>query len=89
MSVGIPPPPEVPVTTATFHDAISAAIQEDEGLWMHIRESSGPAILTPPPSRVGLPSDTDTASFTVVPRVVDREGDDIVWHTDVVIVEDV
>ena len=72
--VGTPLPPKVPATTATLHDAILAAITEDEGLRTHVRESPSPAVLTPSPSRVGPPSDTNTTSFTIVPRVVDREG---------------
>src|SRR6202048_3105069 len=50
-------------------------------------QPAGPAVLTPPPSRVGLPSETK-GSFVVVPRVVDRQGDDSARHTDMVIVED-
>ena len=84
--VGTPPPPEAPA--ATSHDAVAAAIQEDEDLRTRVRESSGPAVLTPPPSRVGLPSGTVEGSFVVVPRVVDRQGDDSARHTDMVIVED-
>ena len=74
--VGTPPPPEVP---APRHDAIAAAIQEDEDLRTRVRESQGPAVLTPPPPRVGLASQT---------RVDDREGHDPAQHTDMVIVED-
>ena len=64
----------------TSHDAIAAAIREDEDLQTRVRESSGAATLTPPPSRVGLHLETD--------RVVGRQGDDTVRHTDMVIVED-
>ena len=75
--------------TTNIHNAISTAIREDEGLRTHIRESSSPAVLTPPPPRVGRPSHTDMASFTVIPRLVDRpRGDDIARHTDKVIMED-
>ena len=80
--VGTPPPE---FRAGTSHDAIAAAIEEDEGLRTRVRESSGPAFLTPPPSRVGVPAES---SFSVVPRVVDREGDDPALHTDMVIVED-
>ena len=80
------PPLELHATTS--HDAIVAAIQEDEDLQTCIRESSGHAVLTHPPSRVGLPTETSTASFSVVPRVVDREGDEPAQHTDMAIVED-
>jgi hypothetical protein len=87
--VGTPPPPTMPTDTANIHDAISAAIREDEDLRTHVRESSGPTVLTPPPPRVGLPSQTDTAPFTVVPSLLDRtRGDDTARHTDLVIVED-
>ena len=81
-------PPEVTATASTSHDAITAALREDEDLRTRVRESSGPAVRTPPPSRVGLPTDTDTASFTVVPRVVDRRGDDTAQHTNMIIVEE-
>ena len=81
---GSPVPPEVTATASTSHDAITAAIREDEDLRTRVRESSGPAVLTRPPSRVGLPSVTDTD----FPRVVDRQGDDTAQHTDMVIVED-
>ena len=70
------PPAEVP---APRHDAIAAAIQEDEDLRTRVRESAGPAVLTPPPSRVGLASQT---------MLEGREGHDTAQHTDVVIVED-
>ena len=77
---GSPLPPEVETTSAPSHDAVSAAIREDEDLRPRVRESSGAAVLTPPPSRVGLPSTTD--------RVVARRGDDTAEHTDMLIVED-
>ena len=68
--------------------AIAAAIREDEDLRTRARESSGHAVLTPPPSRVGLHSEADTTAFTVVPIVVDRHGNATAQHTDMVIVED-
>jgi hypothetical protein len=77
---GSPLPPELAASTSTSHDAIQAAIREDEDLRTRVRESSGPTALTPPPSRVGQPSGTD--------RVGDRRGDDTAQHTDMVIVED-
>ena len=84
-----PPPPEMPADTANIHDAVSAAIRENEGLRTRVREPSGPTVLTPPPPTVGLPSQTDTAPSTVFPRIVDRtRGDDTARHTDMLIVED-
>ena len=58
------------------------------GLTTPVRKSAGLAILTPPPSRVGLPTETNTASVNVVPMTVDRMGDDPAQHIDMVIVED-
>ena len=55
---------------------------------MHVHESSGPAILTLPLPRVGLPLDTDTVFFIVVPKLIDRQGNDNARHTNMVIVED-
>ena len=81
------PPPQV-TAAATSHDAISAAIREDEDLRTRVRESSGPAVLTLNPPRVGLASVTNTSSFTVVARIVDRQGDDSAQPTDMVIVEE-
>jgi hypothetical protein len=78
--VGSPLPQELTASTSTSHDAIQAAIREDEDLRTRVHESSGPAALTPPTSRVGQPSGTD--------RVVDRRGHDSAQHTDMVIVED-
>ena len=72
------PPPEL--QPATSHDAIAAAIREDEDLRTRVRESSGPAVLTPPPSRVGLHRETGIEGV--------RQGDDTARHTDMVIVED-
>lgn len=72
----------------TSHDAIAVAIQEDKDLRMRVCESSEPAVFSPRPSRVGLQVDTDTPSFSVVPQVVDKEGDEPAQHTDMVIVED-
>ena len=76
---GSPLPPEVATSSAPTHDAVSAAIREDEDLRTRVRESSGSAALTPPPSRVGLPSTSG--------RVVGSRGDDTAAHTDVLIVE--
>ena len=72
------PPPEMQRTTS--HDAIAAAIREDEDLRTRVRESSGPAVLTPPPSRVGLHRETD--------RVGGITGNDTARHADMVNVED-
>jgi hypothetical protein len=77
---GSPLPLELTASTSTSHDAIQAAMREDEDLRTRVRESSGPAALTPPTSRVGQPSGTD--------RVIDRWGHDSAQHTDMVIVED-
>jgi hypothetical protein len=77
---GSPLPQELPASTSTSHDAVQAAIREDQDLRTHVRESSGPTALTPPTSRVGQPSG--------IYRVGDRRGDDTAQHTDMVIVED-
>ena len=71
------PPPELQATTS--HDVI-AAIREDEDLRTRVCESSGPEVLTPLRSRVGLHTETG--------RVVGIHGDDTMQHTDMVIVED-
>jgi hypothetical protein len=77
---GSPLPLELTASTSTSHDAIQVAIREDEDLRTRVRESLGPAALTPLTSRVGQPSGTY--------RVVDRRGHDSAQYTDMVIVED-
>ena len=77
MSVGTPPPLAMPLDTTNIHNAISTTIGNDKDLRTHVRESSCPTILTPPPPTVGLPSHMDMASFTVIPMFVDRtKGDE-------------
>jgi hypothetical protein len=46
-----PLPQELAANTSTSHDVVQAAIREAQDLRTRVRESSGPAALTPPTSR--------------------------------------
>ena len=54
------PPTQATSTNPPTHNAISAAINDAQHLQTLVRESPGPIAVTPPPSRLGLPSDEGT-----------------------------